>query len=92
MMRRNWLVIEGKILAGALSVAFIATVIEAGIDKGLALAHIARHLGLAVVIALGMGVALWWLDRPNQKPASTIWPFIALTIIVIMCIIAAHFL
>lgn len=88
-MRRNWLVIEGKLLAGTLSVAFIVTVIEA-IAKGLALQHLVRQLGLTIAVALGIGAALWWLDRSAQTRTTTMWPFIALTIIVIICFITAH--
>jgi hypothetical protein len=89
IMRRNWLVIEGKVLAGTLSVAFVVTVIEA-IAKGLALQHLVRHLGSAIVIALGIGALLWWLDRSAQTRTTTMRPFIALATIVIICFIAAH--
>lgn len=83
---------EGKLIAGTLSVAFIVTAIETAGGKGLTLAQLARNMGLAIVIALGIGVALWWLDRPSQKRTTTMWPFIAFAAIVIICFIAARLL
>lgn len=91
-MQRNLLVTGGKLLAGALSAAFIATAIEAVIDKGLALGHLAKYSGFAIVIALGIGAALWWLDWPSRQRETTKWPFIALAVVVIVCFVVAHFL